>query len=120
MPSKVLIVDDEPALLRAYRRKLRQWAEIEYAESGSEALAILEKGEDIALILTDLNMPGVDGLALLSHSLRLSPETKRFLMTGAPQEERVQQAVTNGVVQRCLEKPFKAAILMGILEENLD
>lgn len=120
MSTKILIVDDEPALLRAYRRKLRRWEDVEYAESASEALAILENRSEVALILTDLNMPGLDGLALLSQSRRLSPKTKRFLMTGTPQEERVLQAVDSGVVERCLGKPFKAALLMQLLEENLE
>ena len=115
MEPIILIVDDEPALLRAYGRNFRQRQDIRYAESGDEALAVVEGGQQVSALLTDLNMPGMDGLSLLQKIRSVSPDTKRYLMTGAPDEERVQQALRTGVIDCCLGKPFQAAVLSELL-----
>ena len=111
-------MDDEPALLRAYRRRLRQWTNIDYVESSAEASALLQSSS-YKLILTDFNMPGLDGLALLTQAQSSSPQAKRFLMTGAPNDERVMEAVRDGVIHRCLPKPFKANMLVTLLENEI-
>lgn len=118
MESIILIVDDEPALLKAYGRKFRQRRDIRYAESGNEALALVQSGQRVSVVLTDLHMPDMDGLSLLQQFLSVSPNTKRYLMTGAPDEERVQQAIRAGLVDRCLGKPFPASVLSELLLER--
>lgn len=117
MDAIILIVDDEPALLKAYGRKFRQRQDIRYAESGAEALAVVQSGQQVSVLLTDLNMPGIDGLTLLQTVRSLSPDTKRYLMTGAPQEDRVQEALRAGAIDFCLSKPFPAAELSELLQD---
>jgi CheY-like chemotaxis protein len=72
MPFKILVVDDEPDLkslmLQYFRRQIHRGdVEIAFSRNGVEALAELERGSEVDLILSDINMPEMDGLTLLTH-----------------------------------------------------
>ncbi len=80
----LLLVDDEERILSALRRCLRRegW-ELLSAESGSEALAILEE-RGVDAILSDHKMPGMSGLAFLERAATLRPAAVPMLLTGWP------------------------------------
>jgi CheY-like chemotaxis protein len=72
MPAKILVVDDEPDLELLVRQKFRRQVRqdeflLAFARNGDEALDLLHADHDFDIVLTDINMPGVDGLTLLSH-----------------------------------------------------
>ena len=71
-PYKVLVVDDEPdvepLVLQRMRRKIRTGLlSFDFAHDGIEALEFLDKNPDVDMVITDINMPRMDGLALLGH-----------------------------------------------------
>ena len=75
-PTKILVVDDEPDLAALVRQKFRRHIRdgiytFEMAGDGVEALSQLEKNPDIEIVLTDINMPRMDGLTLLSRIAKL-------------------------------------------------
>src|SRR5206468_4600640 len=72
MPLKMLVVDDEPDLESIVRHKFRRQIrdkeyEIVFARSGADALSRISEHQDISLVLSDINMPGMDGLTLLKR-----------------------------------------------------
>lgn len=78
-PAKILVVDDEPDLADLIRQKFRRQIrkgdfEFLFANDGEEALAQLRANRDVDLVLTDINMPGMDGLTLLGELSRLEGE----------------------------------------------
>jgi DNA-binding response OmpR family regulator len=84
---KILIVDDDADLLHALRRKLRAqpgW-EITFAGGGAEALIVLEEIV-FDVVLTDLNMPAIDGTRVIAAARRRSPATTCVVMTSAEVE----------------------------------
>ena len=71
MSAKVLVVDDEPDLegliLQKFRRQIRDGSvSFLFAHGGIEALAMLDENRDVDMVLSDINMPGMDGLSLLA------------------------------------------------------
>jgi adenylate cyclase len=71
-PAKILAVDDEPDFEALIRQRFRQRIrakdlEFRFARHGEEALAVLAEEPDIELLLLDINMPVMDGLALLAE-----------------------------------------------------
>lgn len=79
MMTKVLVVDDEPDIEPLIKQKFSKYVkskelEFIFASNGFDALKLLHQDQDINIILTDINMPEMDGLALLSHL----PEFKRI------------------------------------------
>lgn len=79
----VLFVDDEPNVLRAYSRNLRREFDVTSALSGAEALALMEAAEiDFAVVVSDMQMPGMNGVEFLRQAKGLRPDTVRMMLTG--------------------------------------
>jgi sigma-B regulation protein RsbU (phosphoserine phosphatase) len=102
MPVKILIVDDEPDLehliKQKFRRKVRE-KEFEFfaALNGLEALRILENNHEIDLILTDINMPEMDGLILLEKIRELNnPLLKAIIVSAYGDMENIRTAMNRG------------------------
>jgi CheY-like chemotaxis protein len=115
----ILVVDDEPDMRENMVRILRRgpYACVT-AGDGQEALALLEREAPPDLILTDLRMAGMDGLAFLREARRIVPEVPVVLVTGYVAEESVRDAVRDGAVP-LLAKPFSAAELLGAVRAAL-
>jgi DNA-binding NtrC family response regulator len=82
MPKQILLVDDERNVLDAYRRNLRGEFLIEVAQSGQEALGLIESKGPYAVVISDMRMPGMDGIELLRRVKSAAPETVRVMVTG--------------------------------------
>ena len=118
--SRILIAEDEEALRAMCARALvSDGHHIETAGDGSEALEILirERGR-FDLLLTDVRMPIMDGIALALAAARDFPELTILLMTGyADQRERAQGL--DALVHDVIAKPFSVAELRGAVGEAL-
>jgi EAL domain-containing protein (putative c-di-GMP-specific phosphodiesterase class I) len=113
--GRVLIVDDESALLEVWSEILADagW-EVETASNGSKALeVVLQKSFDT--ILTDIDMPGLNGLQLLRAIRARDLDVPVVLMTGNPRTETAIEAVEQGAL-RYLVKPVAAATLTEAVE----
>lgn len=96
---KVLLVDDDPDLLEAYRdtiAMLPSQPEVHTASSGARALAMLEKDE-YRLLVSDLKMPKMDGLQLLSVVRRKFPELRTVVLTAVVEEQFRSRVYALGV-----------------------
>ena len=78
---KILCVDDEPRVLEGLAVNLRRRFEVATATSGAQALAILA-AHSVSVVVSDLRMPGMDGVQLLSKMREAAPDTTRILLTG--------------------------------------
>lgn len=110
----ILVVDDERDV-RTLVRLLAERAGYRVAEAGNaeEALRILEERIlEPQLLLTDIVMPGMSGLALAAQAHQLRPSLQVIFMTGFADE---YQAQLSGSV--CLRKPFKAADLLTAIQD---
>ncbi|MCP4341007.1 MAG: response regulator [Desulfobulbaceae bacterium] len=118
--KRVLVVDDEEDMLWMLQRNLNKGmenVEILAAKSGEEALAILsDKPAD--LVITDINMPGMNGLDLLIEINNRFPETGVIIMTAYPSNAYENKAMMSGSL-RFIEKPFDINHLRGIVKEAL-
>ena len=122
MSDKILFVDDEPAVLDGYRRTLYKDFQIETASSGNEALELIKNTGPYSVVVSDMRMPGMDGVALLSQVRRISPDTVRIVLTGYADFQSAMSAVNDGEVFRFLTKPCENLILKkaltGCLEQH--
>ena len=113
--GRVLLVDDETALLEVWGEILSAagWT-VETASNGARALEILLRGS-FDTIMTDIDMPGLDGLALLRAIRTRDLDVPVVLMTGHPRTETAIEAVEQGAL-RYLVKPFSADTLTSAVE----
>lgn len=99
-------MDDEPNILASLRRVFqRENYELLFAQSGSEALAIIEK-QPVELIMTDFMMPGMNGSELLQEVRARWPQTIRIMLTGQANTDAVMGSVREGAVYRFILKPW--------------
>ncbi|MBN2842219.1 MAG: response regulator, partial [Sedimentisphaerales bacterium] len=107
MERKVLIVDDELSVLKALERALRKEGYgLLTAESGEHALDLLS-GYKVAVILSDINMPGMNGIEFLSRAQHLSPDSIKMVLSGYADIDLVMDAINHGHVWRYLTKPWQ-------------
>jgi response regulator RpfG family c-di-GMP phosphodiesterase len=112
MTEKVLFVDDEENILHSIKRELRKRFDIHTAGSGNDALDILKKDGPFAVIVSDMRMPQMDGIQLLSAVKDQYPETVRLMLTGNADQETAIEAVNKGQIFRFLNKPCPTSTLV--------
>lgn len=119
MTERVLFVDDDPLVLRAAARILASEPfETLTAGSAEEALDVLDRVH-VQVVVSDENMPGMRGTALLAEVSRRHPRTVRVLMTGAPTVETAVRAINDGEVYRFVTKPVERSELLVTVRDAL-
>lgn len=104
---KVLFVDDEPNVLNSIRRAtVGEPFEALFANNGQEALKIIIE-QTISVIVTDMRMPGMDGLSLIKQVKDLSPKTIRIVLSGYTQLSQVIATVNQGEIYHFIPKPWE-------------
>jgi CheY-like chemotaxis protein len=103
--KRLLVVDDEPLILRIFRELMGKECEVVESETAEIALGHLRGGARFDLIITDKNLPGLSGLELAQEARRLDPSSRVMVMTGYPSLVTAQQALELGVIDY-LAKPF--------------
>jgi CheY-like chemotaxis protein len=113
----VLCVDDEPNVLHGLRRALRGSFDVYTAESGDEALRLLATGIDVAVICSDMRMPGMDGAQLLARCRTAAPDATRVLLSGQADIASLERVINGGGIFRFLVKPIERVDLVAALQE---
>jgi len=116
--GRLLVVDDEVELANALCETLaEQGFETVGVHSGSEGLAALEQ-QEFDLLLSDLMMPGMDGIALLRKALQIAPQLVAIIMTGQGTIQSAVEAMKSGAFDYVL-KPFNLQMMLPILDRAM-
>ncbi|WP_293078316.1 ATP-binding protein [Okeania sp. SIO3B5] len=124
MSSKILVVDDEPdfesLIIRNFRKKIKQ-KELEFifARDGVEALEILSQELSIDIVLTDINMPLMDGLTLLDNLQDKYPDIKAVIISAYDDMEKIRSAMNRGAFD-FLTKPIDFEDLEITIKKTLE
>src|SRR6266700_2501116 len=117
--AKILLVDDEPGMLRYIRTLLEvDDHEVQTASTGEEALELVQKGLTPTLVLLDLLMPGIDGLETLEGLRKLQPNVKVVMLSCVNDTKKVVQAIRLGATDY-ITKPFQKAELDAVIDTCL-
>jgi DNA-binding NtrC family response regulator len=118
--AKILLVDDEPGMQRYIRTLLEvDNYKVEVANTGEEALEMVQKGLRPDLVLLDLLMPGIDGLQTLEELRKLQPALKVVMLSCVSDTRKVVQAIRLGA-HDYLTKPFQKAELNRLIDQCLE
>ncbi|SFG38683.1 EAL domain-containing response regulator [Neptunomonas qingdaonensis] len=116
MQHTLLLVDDETAILNALKRVLRRSGyQILTAESGVEALQVLEDNPEIQVVLTDYRMPGMTGGEMLAEVQQRFPHVIGLILSGYADLDAVIKALNSGAVYKFLTKPWDEKEVLGAL-----
>ena len=114
--DRVLIIDDDAALLAGLSRLLGDRFDLATAESGAAALAKVETEGPFAAVLCDMRMPGMDGIEVLRRLGELAPDTVRMMLTGNADQKTAVEAINRGAIFRFFNKPTPIAQLAEGIE----
>lgn len=119
---RILCLDDEPFVLEGLQRTLRSSYSVVTTTEPAEALKLLADPEDpICVIVSDMRMPQMTGVAVLEQAQKVSPDTTRILLTGDADVQGAVAAINRGnvfrfVLKPCPPDPLKATIA-GAVEQ---
>ena len=123
MSFSILVVDDEPDVAEMFRQRFRREVRqgtyvLHYAASGEQALDTLADGvrPELIVILSDINMPGMDGLALLREIKERWPAYPVMMVTAYGDDERRRLAGEYGVIE-FITKPVDFGVLKAQLRQ---
>jgi thioredoxin reductase (NADPH) len=130
MRPVLLTVDDDPQVVRAIERDLRQQYGKRFgvfkAESGQKALELVKKlklrNETLALLLVDQRMPQMSGVALLEEAMNIFPEAKRVLLTAYADTDAAIRSINKARIDYYLMKPWNPPEqnLFPVIDDLLD
>lgn len=118
MTHRILCVDDEPNILAGFKRALHRRYTLDVATGPKEGLEALRK-DRYAVVVADLRMPGMDGIAFLATVRTHWPETVRVMLTGENDFGETIRAVNTGNLFRFLSKPCSPEDLAKTLDAAL-
>ena len=119
MSERLLIVDDEQPLLNGLRRRLGDYYDLVTANSGDAALQEIENHGEFAVVLTDMRMPGMNGIQFIQQARIIAPDSVYMMLTGNQDQATAIKAVNDGQVFRFLNKPCDHEHIRRALDAGL-
>jgi response regulator RpfG family c-di-GMP phosphodiesterase len=119
LPS-ILCVDDEPNLLQSMALSLRRHFKVTTASSGHEGLEKLASDGPFAVVVSDMQMPSMDGPTFLANVRNMAPDVVRVVLTGRSDRDAAIEAVNLGHIFRFLCKPCPTDTLVETLAFAVD
>ncbi len=120
MVDKILFVDDEENVLSALKRQFRKQYSVSVAAGGAEALQIIENDGPFAVIVSDMQMPEMNGVQFLQAAQKLAPETVRLMLTGNADQKTAVDAVNQGAVFSFYTKPCSQELMSNALQKAVE
>ncbi|MCU7846845.1 MAG: response regulator [Candidatus Thiodiazotropha sp. (ex Lucinoma kastoroae)] len=119
LPEKVLMVDDDRNLLDSFRRQFRKHLNLETATSGADGVQAVRDGGPFAVVISDMQMPNMNGVEFLSKVYSISPNTVRIMLTGNANLDVAVDAVNDGNIFRFLNKPVETDQLYQTITDGI-
>lgn len=117
--QKILFVDDEEKILNGIQRQQGDDFDVEVALGPKAALELVEEEGPFAVVVSDMRMPDMNGVELLSRIRHLAPDTVRMILTGYAELNSTIEAVNHGHIFRFLSKPCDEEDMSVALEAGL-
>lgn len=115
----ILCVDDEPNILAALKRILRDYFNVLTATNVEDGAQILKINPDIELVLSDHHMPGVSGIDFLTWCHTNYPHIVRIALTGYPDSDVMREALRSGLVRQIISKPWDDEQIINTIKTAL-
>ncbi len=120
MQDKVLLVDDDKRVLDGLKRRLYKKFRINTINNAPDALELLGKDNDYAVVVSDQQMPEMDGITFLKELSEKSPNTIRIMLTGNSDQQTAVSSINDGKVFRYLNKPCSMEELSQAITDGLN
>jgi len=116
--TKILYIDDESINVQLFGLNFSRTFDVVTGNSGMEGLTLLEKHPEIKVVISDMRMPGMDGLEFINKARQSFSDKKYFIVTGFDVTPEIVESLNNKVIARYFMKPYNVKdIENSIIEE---
>ena len=115
----ILYVDDEPINLMLFKINFKKKYEVITAKDGYSGLEQLEKVAGIQAVLSDMKMPGMNGIEFITKAKEKYADTKFFMLSGFETTPEIERALKTGLILKYFRKPFDKTEITRVLEETI-
>ena len=119
MYSSILFIDDDYKILNSFKRSLSQEYSVYVADTPEKGLRLFEEKGPFSVLVSDMHMPGMNGVEVLSKAREIDADTSRVLLTGYADQQAAIDAVNKGRIFKFLTKPCPLQTLVPVLEEGI-
>ncbi|SMO76857.1 CheY chemotaxis protein or a CheY-like REC (receiver) domain [Saccharicrinis carchari] len=116
----VLYVDDEPINLKLFNIMFRNIFKIITAQSGSEALELLQSNPEVNVVVSDMKMPGMNGLEFIETARIQRGEIPFFLLSGYGMTPEIEKALNDQLIDGYFQKPLKKSLVEQELIKHMN
>jgi response regulator RpfG family c-di-GMP phosphodiesterase len=109
--KSILYIDDEPINLELFEMILSADFNVFTAESAFEAFDVLSVKKDISVVVTDWNMPGMNGIQFVKKAQKDYPDKNFLMLSGYSIDKEVQNAIDSGLIKSYIEKPINREVV---------
>ena len=120
MTERVLFVDDDPNILTGYQRALRKRFSLDTALGAEDGIEKFSRFGPYAVVVSDMRMPGMDGIQFLAKIRDANSDTVRIMLTGHAELSVAMEAINRGNIFRFLMKPCQPNDLAKALEAGIE
>ena len=109
MENKItlLYVDDEILNLTLFKHNFKKNYNVLTAESGEDGLKILKENQDISVVISDMKMPGINGVEFVRKAKNNFPDISYYILTGFDINDEIANALNEKIIEKYFRKPFK-------------
>jgi response regulator RpfG family c-di-GMP phosphodiesterase len=115
----LLYVDDEAINLRLFEINFRKKYDVITAESGYNGLEMLKLHPETMVVISDMKMPGMNGIAFIREAKKDFPNIVYFILTGFDITEEIADALNERLIYKYFRKPFNMNEIDGAIQEAL-
>lgn len=116
-PITLLYVDDEETNLFLFNLTFKAVFRVITANSAEEALQVLQNEPHIDVIISDMNMPVMDGLQFLNEVFKMGRKVPSIILSGYERTEQMEKAIQSGLIQEYVSKPYEKEQLQSLVEQ---
>jgi len=116
----ILNVDDEPINRMLFQSVFKSKYKVLTAESGSSGLEVLQENGNIDVVISDMKMPGMNGIEFINKARKLFPDIYYFILTGFDITPEIQKSLDTGLVCKCFRKPLNTKEIEESIKEKID
>jgi len=118
--ATLLYVDDEPINLTVFELNFKKKYKVITASSGKEGLLRLEENRDIIIVISDMKMPGMDGIEFIRKAKENFDSITYFILTGFDITEEISKALDENIIQKYFRKPFNVKEIDSTIAKILE
>jgi two-component system response regulator (stage 0 sporulation protein F) len=115
----ILNVDDEPINRMLFQSVFKNKYRVLTAESGSSGLEVLRYNKNIDVVISDMKMPGMNGIEFINKARQLFPEIFYYILTGFDITPEIQKSLDSGSICKCFRKPLNTKEIEDSINEKI-